>query len=43
VKMGVQSRLAAVAYVMQGSRREYLRGDNSSAPPFRSRGSLRSV
>ena len=25
VKMGVQSRLAAVAYVMQGNRREYLR------------------
>jgi DNA-binding NarL/FixJ family response regulator len=27
VKMGVQSRLAAVAYVMQGNRREFLRGD----------------
>lgn len=43
VKMGVQSRLAAVAYVMQGNRREYLRADTRSAPPFRSRGSLRSV
>jgi len=43
VKMGVQSRLAAVAYVMQGNRREYLRGDTPSAPPLRGRGSLRAI
>jgi DNA-binding NarL/FixJ family response regulator len=32
VKMGVRSRLAAVAYVMQGKRRDFLRADTAALP-----------